>query len=852
MTLQTFCEQRLGDLRQAARQLRKTPGFTSIVLVTLALGIGVNTTIFTLTEAVLLKSLPVRQPHELFSLGDTVLNGDTGAVQDSFTLYSYPLYRDLRDHTSGVSSIAAFQSWLATVSVRRAGIDRQPRPAKAEYVSGNYFATLGVDAAAGRLLSDNDDRPNGAPAAVISYAAWTRQGFDRSVVGGAVVINGVPVMVVGVAPRGFFGETLRSEPPDYWLPLSLEPPMNVDNPLLHKDDVFWLYALARVPPATPLARLQSEVSAEVRRWIVDHDLATTADRQRVGALRVIVTPASGGIAGLQRTYGDGLKLLTVLSAFVLLIACVNIANLLFARCAGRRSQMAVRIAIGATRFRLMMETITEGLLLALAGGAAAFLVSAVATRAVVTLVFRGEDNVPLSTMPSFAVLGFTFGLALITGVLFSAVPAWRASNLHPAESLRGAGRATRDTSARPQRSLLAGQAAFSLVLLVGAGLLSITLRNLERQPLGFARDHVVIVGLNPALDGYTAERLPALYRKLDEALPRIPGVSSAGYALHAPLDQWNWGARLQFEDQPEFTSSTTANRAWYSRVSPHYFETIGTRLRRGRAIDEHDTPVSRRVAVVNDTFVARFFPHADPIGRRFGFSTMAHSRDFEIVGVVEDTKYRDVRQAAEPMFFLPLSQSVAYENARLASYQRWSSFIDSIQLRVSAGVTAIRPAVERAIADVDPNLTILGIRPLAGYVDVQLNSPRLLARLTTLYGALALVLACVGLYGVTAYTVTRRTQELGLRMALGATRSDVISAVCRQALAPIAAGIVVGVPVAIAGGRAIASQLFRVDGWNSVIVAAATLMLVACAILAAIVPAHRAGAIDPLEALRAD
>jgi predicted permease len=607
-----------------------------------------------------------------------------------------------------------------------------------------------------------------------------------------------------------------------------------------------------VPRATNLGRLHNETGEEVRRWIIDHHLAADRDRPRIDALRVAVTPVSGGIAGLQRTYGAGLKLLTVLSAFVLLIACVNIANLLLARGTGRRSQLAVRVAIGASRRQLITEVITEGLLLAIGGGAVGLLVGAMATRGIVALVFQGDGGVPVPTMPSLAVLGFTFGLALVTGVLFSAVPAWRGSNPDPADALRGAGRGTRDFAARPQRWLLAGQAAFSFFLLAGAGLLTTTLRNLEQQPLGFARDHVVIVGLNPALDGYTIGRLPALYRKLDERLPRIPGVLSSSYALHAPLDEWNWGARLQFDGRPETTSSATANRAWYSRVSPHYFDTLGTRLRRGRAIDEHDTLASPRIAVVNDTFVARFFPHDDPIGRRFGFSTMAHSRDFEIAGIVEDARYRDVRQPAEPMFFLPLAQTVEYEDARLASYQRWSLFIDGIQLRVSGSVAAVRPAIEQAIAEIDPNLTILRIRPLGEYVDAQLNSPRLLARLTTLYGLLALVLACVGLYGVTTYSVARRTREIGLRIALGATPRNVILAVCRQALTPIIAGVIVGVPAAIAGGRAIANQLFGVDGWNGLIAGTAALTLAASAILAAIVPAHRAGAIDPMEALRSD
>jgi predicted permease len=852
MTIDAFLDRRLGELRHAVRHLRRTPGFTAVAVATLALGVGVNTAIFTLTRAVLFTSLPVRQPSELFSLGDAILNGDTTALQDSFTLYSYPLYEHLRDHTSGVSSIAAFQSWLATISVRQAGAGQQPRPAKAEYVSGNYFTTLGLAAAAGRLLSERDDRPDSPFTAVISYAAWTRGGRDRRAIGGTVFVNSVPVTIAGVAPASFFGETLRADPPDYWLPLSLEPVVTTDNPLLHKDDVFWLYALARVPPATPPGRLQSEVSEEVRRWIVDHRLAGDRDRPRVDALRVIVTPASGGIAGLQRIYGDGLKLLTVLSALVLLIACVNIANLLLARGSGGRSQLAVRVALGATRRRLMAETFTEGLLLAAGGGAAGFLVGALAARAIAALVFQGEAPAPFSTMPSLAVGGFTFGLALATGVVFSAVPAWRGSNPHPAEALRGAGRGAQDAAARPQRWLLAGQAAFCLVLLAGAGLLTTTLRNLEEQPLGFARDHVIIVGLNPALDGYAVDRLPALYRKLDESLPRIPGVLSASYALHAPLDEWNWGARLEFDGRTQSASVATAGRASYSRVSPHYFETLGTRLHRGRAIDEHDTPSSPRVAVVNDAFVARFFPDADPMGHRFGFGTLAHSRDFEIVGIVEDARYRDVRQAADPMFFLPFTQTVEYEDSRLASYQRWSLFIDGLQLRMSGSVAAVRPAIERAIADVDPNLTILRIRPLDEYIGVQLSGPRLLARLTVLYAALALVLACVGLYGVTTYTVARRTRELGVRIALGATRGTVIVAVCRQALTPIAGGVIVGVPAAAAGGRAIASQLFGVDGWNVAIVAAAALTLAACAILAAIVPGHRASTIDPLEALRAE
>ena len=836
-----------SDLRRAARQLWKSPGYSAAAIITLALGIGVNTAIFTLTNAVLLEQLPISRPQEVVSLGDSVLNGDTALLQDSFTLYSHALYRHIREQTSGTSGVAAVQSWLATVSARRAN-EQRPVPARVAYVSGNYFSVLGVATFSGRALRDDDDQPGSPAVAVMSYAAWTRNGRDQAIIGDTVVMNGIPVTIVGVAAPGFFGETLRSDPPDYWLPLSLEPATTTDNPLLNKDQVFWLYVLARIAPTTNIERLQHDVTLEVRRWIMDRHLFPESEHARVAALRVAVTPASGGIAGLQRTYGEGLRLLTVLSAFVLAIVCVNVANLLLARGAQQRSELAVRVALGARRSRLISAMITEGLLLAASGGVAGVAVSALVTPAIVALALRNESSAPFSTAPSLPVIIYALSLAMFTGLLLSAVPAWRNSNAHPAEALRGAGRGTPDSDTRPQRWLLAGQAIFSLVLLAGAGLLTTTLRNLEQQSLGFSRERVAVIGLNPALDGYDLKRLPVLYRKLDDRLAHIPGAVSASYALHAPLDDWNWGARLQIEGRP--VPSGTVNRAWYSRVSPRYFETIGTRLVRGRALDEHDNDSSVRVAVVNETFVSRYFPDQDPLGRHFGYDAPGHGRDFEIVGVVENAKYRDVRQPAEPMFFLPFTQTVSYQNATQAAYQRWSMFIDGIQVRATASTASIRRETEQAINDVDPNLTILHFRPLSDYVDVQLNSPRLLARLTELYGALALLLACVGLYGVTAYSVTRRTRDIGIRMALGAKPWQLVMSVCRQALTPVVLGVLVGVPAAFAGRRAIASQLFGNSNGGVVIVAAAALVLCLSAFAAAMIPARWAAKVDPLVAMR--
>jgi predicted permease len=781
-----------------------------------------------------------------------VLNGDTNALQESFTLYSYPLYQDLRDNTPGVSGIAAFQSWLATVSVRPETEVRQPRPARAEYVSGNYFDILGINAAAGRLLASADDQQGAAPVVIASYAEWARNGFKPDFVGQNVVINGVSVTVAGVLPANFTGETLRAAAPDYFLPLSLEEATTADNPLLHKDDVFWLYAFARLSPGSSVASLQNRITTDVRRWIVDHHLVNDRDLSRANKLMVALTPASGGFPGLQRVYGDGLKLLTLLSAFVLLIACVNVANLFLARASARSGELAIRVALGANRRQLMIEIMMLGLVLAMAGGIVGLLIGVATSRMIVALVFQSQDGSPFSTQLSAALVSFTFILAVISGVLFSLIPAWRGSKAQPADTLRSSGRGTSRASLRPQRSMIMAQAAFSFVLLVGASLFAASLYRLERQPFGFSPNEVVIVSVNPALDGYTADRLGALYRKLDEELPRVPGIVSASYALHAPLDDWNWGARLRFEGRPEPTSAAAEDRAQYTRVSSRYFETIGTRVLRGRSIDEHDTEGSQKVAVVNESFGNRFFPHENPIGHHFGFGNMAHSRDFEIVGVVEDAHYRDLRQSIEPMFFLPIHQTVSYADARLASYQQWSLFIDGIQLRVTGSVAAFMPAIQRAIAQVDPNLTILRIRPLNAYVDAQLSNPRLLARLTILYAALALLLACVGLYGVTSHMISRRRKELGIRMALGGTRIGLVTQTCRQALAPVAGGILIGVPAVVFGSRIIASQLYQVQNWDPLIVSAAGVVLVLCAGIAALIPARRIVLVNPIETLRAE
>jgi predicted permease len=453
--------------------------------------------------------------------------------------------------------------------------------------------------------------------------------------------------------------------------------------------------------------------------------------------------------------------------------------------------------------------LTEGVLLALAGGIAGIAVAFAGTRAIMLLAFRGADYVPINPNPSLPVLAFAFFLSLLTGIFSSIAPTWIASRTHPAESLSGAGRSTRGNSAFLQKVFVGLQAALSVVLLVGASLLTQSLHHLENQKFGFETPGRVIVRLNPALAGYTPPSLPALYQKLEQRFAEIPGVLSASYALHSPLDNWDWAFRISIEGRPP-AANPADNRSSYDRVSARYFETIGTRLLRGRAIDEHDVQGSRHVAVINESFERKFFPNEDSLGKHFGIGDASHSGDFEIVGVVENTKYRDAKTPADEMFFLPMLQTETYTDARLASYQTWALFIDSVQLRVAGHPENLHSLVQRTLAEIDPNLTVLRLTTLDEQVAVGFNRPRLVARLTTLFGLLALILACVGLYGVAAYMV------------------------------------------ALAVGNLVANQLYGVKSHDPILLLVVVLVLLLSTALAAVVPARRAASIDPLQALRID
>ena len=825
------------DFRVGFRILCKSPSFTGVVVLTLALGMGANTAIVTLVDAVMLKALPVANPTQLYRLGDNNNCCVMVGTQDggSFVLYSYPLYEHLRDRTPEFVDLAAFESYLSDLSVRRQG-NSFAEPYKGEFVSGNYFTMFSIRAFAGRLLAPSDDSSGAPRVAVMNYHTWQQHfGLDPLVIGSTIDINGAPYTIAGVTPPRFYGDTLRSDPPDFWLPLVAEPNGRLDHANLE-----WLYLFGRLRPEFALEHVQARLTVELQEWLGSHrEVIPERDWKDMAQQHVRLTPAGHGVEQLQTNYAIGLRLLVTLSALLLLIACANIANLLLARGSANRSQTAVRLALGAPRSRLIRQMLTESVLLALAGGAAGLYVAYAGTHAILLLAFRGAHYIPIDARPSVPALGFALLLSLATGIVFGIAPAWMASRSDPASALRGAGRSTGDRSSVLQKSLVIVQVAFSIVLLIGAGLVTQSLRNLEHQDFGFVTEGRLIVNIDPSLAGYTPDKLYGLYQRLQETLPRIPGVLTASLSGYSPLDGNNWNERVFIEGKPPDYRWTAPS---WDRVGPHYFETIGTRLRQGRTINERDTPAGRHVAVINETFARRFFPNENPIGQHFGMGDASHSGDYEIVGIVEDAKYQDTRAPAYATFFLPLLQTPSGEQLR--------GWVGAIELHVTGKPENLESAVRKALADVDPNLTVLDTASFGEQVARNFNQERLIARLAELFGILALVLACVGLYGVTAYTVARRTNEIGIRMALGADRRNVLGLVLRSALAQLGLGLAIGIPVALAGGRVLAGQLYGVKSYDPSILALAVVILAACALVAASVPAQHATKVDPLVALR--
>jgi predicted permease len=835
-----------------------SPVFTAAAILTLALGIGGTTAIFTLIHAIMLRALPVSDPALLYRIGD----GDDccveGGPQDRWGMYSFPLYERLKAQAPEFEEVAAFQAGGNRLSVRREGSGLAAKPLRSEYVTGNYFSTLGVRPFGGRLLSAEDDKPSAPPVAVLSHRIWQSEyAADPSVVGSRFVVEGRSFIIIGVAPPGFFGETLRGDPPDIWIPVHQEPLIAGDGALLHQSVGAWLRMIGRIHPGASLDGVAPRLTGVLRQWM-EHDSGYPSnwmpDVIRALPKQIInLVPAGAGVAEMKENYGRSLQILLAVCGTVLLIACANVANLLLARAASRRGQTALRLALGAGRAQIIGQALIESILVAVAGGIAGLAVAVVAGRYLLALAFRGSHYIPISTLPSPLVLAFTFAVALLTGLFFGAAPAWFATRTSPLEALRGVGRSTGDHSSLARRALLIVQAALSVVLVAGATMLARSLDKLEHQRFGYRTDGRVLVSLNRPPATYTLGQLTSLYRRIEDGINRLPGVTGSGLALYNPLTD-NWGELILVSGHPPPKMNGEAGSSW-DRVSAEYLQDLGVSLIRGRYFDRSDNENTELVAVVNEAFVKRFFKSAeDPLGQHFGLDMPENAGTFRIVGIVRDAKFAGfaLRRPARPMFYVPLAQNVPYKDPLMKRIELQSHFIGGLLLVSNISPATLEPMLVRTLAGADPNLTINSVRTLQQQVELTFDQERAVASLAGLFGIVALLLAAVGLYGVTAYTVAQRTNEIGIRMALGAGRTRVMRYIIRGVLIHVIAGLALGLPLAVVAARLISSQLYEVSFWDPLALATAAGALAICAAAAATIPAGVAASISPMTALRTE
>ena len=846
----------LGNIRYALRQFRSAPVFTATALLTLALGIGGTTAIFTLIDAVMLRSLPVSDPGRLVRVGE----GDDccveGGPQDQWGMFSYPLFERLKKETPEFEEVTAFEAGRRGMSVRREGKESAARALRGEYVDGNYFSVLGVGAFGGRVFTPEDDKAGAAPVIVLSHRLWqTTYGSDTSVVGSTFVVEGHPFTVIGVAPPGFFGEMLESDPPDLWVPLQKEPMIDGDGQLLRQSVSAWLRMIGRLRPGATTAGMGPRLTGVLRQWMQNdsgypanwmEDVVRMLPKQNIG-----VVSAGAGVAMMKEEYGRSLQILMSVCGLVLLIACANVANLMLARGVARRGQIAVRMAIGATGRQVVAQALTESILLAIGGAVAGLLVAAGAARMLLALAFQSAHFLPISTRPSLLVLGFAFVLALVTGIIFGAAPAWFATRTNPVDALRGTGRGTSDRSTFARKALLLVQAALSVVLVAGATMLGRSLNKLEHQDFGYQVPGRVVVQLQNPPATYSQAKLAALYRQLEERLNRLPGVRGSGLALYNPLTD-NWGELVLVSGHPAPKMSEEAGASW-DRVSADYLQNLGVQVARGRLFTARDNETSEAVAVVNEGFVKRFFKSGeDPIDQHFGIDLPENSGTYRIVGIVRDAKFAgfQLSKPARPMFYVPLAQGVDYKNDLMKMVELRSHFIGGILLVTNTPPGKLEPLLNEALAEVDANLTMTNVRTLQEQINYAFDQERAVASLAGLFGVVALLLAAIGLYGVTAYTVAQRTREIGIRMALGAERAKVVQLVMGGAWRRVLGGLILGLPLAVGAGKLISNQLYGISSWDPLALLIAAGALAVSAFVAALIPASRAASISPMSALR--
>jgi predicted permease len=663
--------------------------------------------------------------------------------------------------------------------------------------------------------------------------------------------------VIGIAPPGFFGETLESDPPDLWIPLQQEPLIAGEGSLVHQPVSAWLRIIGRLRPGASIQGMAPRLTGVLRDWM-QHD-SQYPTNWMPGIIRglpkqtIDIVPAGAGVAVMKEEYSRSLEILLAVCGLVLLIACANVSNLQLVRAAGRRGQTAVRLAVGASRTQVISEALTESVLLAVGGGIAGIIVAVAAERLLLALAFRSAHFLPISVTPSLPTLGFALALSFVTGVIFGVAPAWFATRTDPADALRGMGRGITDRASFARRALLILQATLSVALVAGSMMLARSLNKLETQNFGYSIPGRVVVELHNPSAGYTIPKLNALYRQLEQKLDQLPGVQGSGLALYNPLTD-NWGELIMVSGHPPAQISENSGSSW-DRVSANYLQNFAVGLVRGRYFTEADNENSEPVAIVNETFVKRFFKSdEDPLNQHFGLDVPQYADTFRIVGVVRDAKFAGwgLSQPAQPMFYAPLAQSVNYKDDLMRSIDLRSHFIEGMMMVTNQPVGALLPQLTKTLAELDPNITITDIHTMQEMVEMSFDQERAVASLAGLFGLIALALAAIGLYGVTAYSIAQRLNEIGIRMALGADRTRVIQLVLNGAFQRVLLGLLLGVPLAVGAGRLISAQLYGVSAWDPPALGVAAGALALSSFMAAIIPALKAARISPIRALRTE
>jgi predicted permease len=827
----------LKDLQYAVRGLRRNPGFAAIVVISLALGIGANTAIFTLIDAVMLRSLPVRSPDELVSVGDASRPTAFWTGGPMADVFSYPLYRRLRDENQ------VFTGLLASGKTGRIDVGTANGAAEEAYgrlVSDNYFEVLGISPVIGRAFSSQDDQRVGVESVVvISYDYWVNR-FGRSfdIPGSTLRINGSPFTIIGVAPPHFSGEVVGS-PTDIWIPLSMQPQVNPGDSRLDKRDSNWLLCMGRLKPGISVRRARAEITTLVQNALIDYEGASKSpDKLReIRSEKVDVQPGNKGFSWIRKHDAPLLFTLMAMVGLVLLITCANVANLLLARGTNRQKEISMRLALGADRRRIVRQLLTESALLAGAGGIVGVFLASWGSQLLSQLASSASGLNPIpfevDTHPNATVLGFNAALSALTVILFGLVPALRSTRVDLAPALKENAQSVSRGRWRLGRLLVIGQLALSVIVLMGAGLFARSMVHLNSLDIGYSRSNVVVMAVNLAGSGYPPSQGLPVTRRLIEFLAAMPGVAGATVSSNGIFSHLDSNTdSLQVEGF--VPTRKDDSRSSFDQVGPQYFKVLGVPMVAGREFDEHDNASTSNVAIINETMARFYFGKSDPLGK---YLRNGNDR-YTVIGVVKDMRERNLKSDTERRFYGPLSQST--DPIQTLNFE----------IRTRSPAAPMIAAIRREIRSFDPNLKVSSIEPVSVLIDQDLNGDRLIAKLSGFFGILVLLLAANGLYGVISYTTVRRTNEIGLRMAIGADRGDIIRMVLRETAVLIAAGVVLGLPAALAAARLIAATLSGVSPSDPSTLAFVGLVLLIVGLLAAFIPAARASRVDPMAALR--